>query len=145
MTKTTIVVELDGVLADNSARADLMSVDWDTWHRACDTDKPNDALIQVLRSLSETGGYEVLIVTGRPARFDKITIDWLNRYNVPADEILMRPEMDYRDEVSVKLDLLAEYFGSLETALENVVVGFEAKDKIIDGLRLAGFEVWSLR
>ena len=144
MNKTTIVVELDGVIADTSARQELMKEDWNTYHDACDTDIPNEPFIQILNSLSNFG-YEILVVTGRPARFDKKTIDWLNKHKIEVSEVLMRPEMDYRDEVSVKLDLLADYFGSLEEAKASVVVGFEARDRTIEGLRAHDFEIWGLR
>jgi len=144
MSKNTIVVDLDGIICDTTARNHLLDVDWHTYHDALTSDTPYEATVSILQGLSEIG-YEILVVTGRPARYDSQTIAWLTRNHVPVDEVLMRPENDYRNEVEVKIDLLAGFFGSLEEAQRNVLVGLETREKVIEGMRNSGFEIWSVR
>jgi hypothetical protein len=139
-----IVVEIDDVIADTTSRQSLLNESFDAYHAACASDKPRVDTVEVLRALS-SHGHEILAVTGRPARFDKPTLEWLNRYSVPVDEVLMRPDTDYRSEVDVKAALLENYFGSLDAARERVLVGFESKDRTIEGLRDLGFTIWGLR
>lgn len=142
--KNTIVIDLDGICCDTTARQHLLDESWDAYQGALLSDTPIETTRAVLQGLSDAN-YEILVVTGRPARFDRQTIDWLTKNGFPVDEVLMRPDTDYRSESEVKIALLTDYFGSLEEARANVLVGFEVKDKVIEEMRNAGFEVWSLR
>lgn len=144
MTKNTIVIDLDGICGNTEARHHLLDEDWATYHAALSTDTPIETTRAVLQGLSDAN-YEILVVTGRPARYDRQTIDWLTKHSFPVDEVLMRGDNDYRSEAEVKIGLLTDYFGSLEEARANVLVGFEAKDKVIEEMRNSGFEIWSLR
>lgn len=141
--KNTIVIDLDGVVCDTTARQPLLDESWDAFHSALASDPPIETTRAVLQGLSDAG-YEILVATGRPARYDRQTIDWLTKHSFPVDEVLMRPDTDYRSEADVKIGLLTDYFGSLEEAKANVLVGFETKDKTVEALRNAGFQIWSL-
>lgn len=143
MIKRCVVIDLDGVISNASARQPLLDEDWAAYHAALSQDPPIEPTLSVIKGLSNAG-YDILVCTGRPARYDKPTLEWLNKYEVPAVELLMRPDNDYRSEAEVKVALLTDYFGSLEEAKANVLVGFETKDKTVEALRNAGFQIWSL-
>jgi len=141
--KRHIVIDIDGVISDASARQPFLDESWEAYHAALAQDPPIEPTLSVIKGLS-AAGYEILVCTGRPARYDRQTLSWLNKYEVPATELLMRGENDYRSEAEVKIGLLTDYFGSLEAAQENVLVGFEVKDKTVEALRNNGFQIWSL-
>lgn len=144
MVKKSIIVEIDNVLADTSARNHLLDVGWSDYHAALGTDTPNEPVVETLRAMSEAG-HEVLIVTGRPARYDLETFKWLTKHDIPSDEILARSDSDYRSEIEVKLDLIDDYFGSREVALQSVLVAFDQKEKVVEEFRNAGFTTWQMR
>lgn len=142
--KNTIVIDLDGICGNTEARQHLLDEDWATYHAALSNDTPIETTRAVLQGLSDAN-YEILVVTGRPARYDRQTIEWLTKHGFPVDEVLMRPDTDFRSESDIKIGLLSDYFGSLDEARANVLVGFEVKDKVIEEMRNAGFDIWQLK
>lgn len=142
--KNTIAVDLDGCICNTSARQHLLDESFEAYHSALDTDTPNEVTKAILRGLSDAN-YEIIVCTGRPAKFDLRTMAWLNKYGVEIDEILMRADNDWRSDAEVKISLLKDYFGSEEAAKESVLVYFETKDKTIETLRNNGWEVWQIQ
>lgn len=51
---------------------------------------------------------DVLIVTARDRNYERYTRDWLFKYAVPYTKLFMRDVGDYRPDVDVKRDILAE-------------------------------------
>lgn len=51
---------------------------------------------------------DILVVTARSWDYEKTTRDWLHKYAVPHTKLFMRPIGDFRADVDVKRDLLAE-------------------------------------
>lgn len=141
--KNFIVIELDNVICNTTARQHLLNEGWSDYHSALETDTPNEAIVQILKSL-DFQGYEILVVSGRPAKYDLQTLKWLSTYEVPVDEILLREDWDFRSEIDVKLDLLDSFFGSRQEVLDNVIVAFNNNEKVIEAFRSAGIETWQV-
>jgi predicted secreted acid phosphatase len=53
-------------------------------------------------------GRDVLIVTARSYDYERTTKDWLYKYAIPYTKLFMRPVGDFRSDVDVKRDILAE-------------------------------------
>jgi hypothetical protein len=51
---------------------------------------------------------DILVVTARSWDYEKTTRDWLHKYAVPHTKLFMRPIGDFRADVDVKRDILAE-------------------------------------
>lgn len=51
---------------------------------------------------------DILIVTARGRQYDKTTRDWLHKYSIPYNKLYMRDVGDFRSDVDVKRDILAE-------------------------------------
>jgi uncharacterized HAD superfamily protein len=71
--------------------------DWDFVHASENLikDKPNLPMIELAKNYKEDG-FEVIILTGRPESTRKTTKEWLQKYNIPYDEIYFgKPSADY--------------------------------------------------
>lgn len=51
---------------------------------------------------------DILIVTARSRDYDRTTRDWLHKYAIPYNALFMRDVGDFRPDVDVKRDILAE-------------------------------------
>ena len=51
-------------------------------------------------------------MTARDASFREETAEWLNRNDIPFDQLLMRPEYDIRRDDVIKLELFEQYLKS---------------------------------
>ena len=92
-----MVVDIDGVLsnADNRQHflADKARRNWRGFFDACG----EDTLIEEVARLVELLDPDVVVVllTGRPLRVQPLTMDWLERYGVRWDLLIMRTSGDY--------------------------------------------------
>ena len=94
----TVIFDLDGTLADITLRRTLAidstdgKMDWDVFFdpKNISLDQPNTPVI-TMAQLLHSQGYKIVILSGRSARTQDVTIDWLNQHNVPFDDIHMRP------------------------------------------------------
>ena len=113
-----IIVDLDGTLAFTDHREHTLqdaslpkNKRWELFYEACADDAPNLVLINLLRILhfanSKMGRIEIW--TGRPETYRKITLDWLNRYQVFFDLLRMRDPKDFCNTNLVKADWLNEF------------------------------------
>ena len=75
------VFDMDGVLADASGRQHLLERpyrDWDGFFEACGDDPLIDEVGQLLHCLDD--GLRIILLTARPIRVQRHTLDWLDRY-----------------------------------------------------------------
>ena len=94
----TVIFDLDGTLADITLRRTLAidstdgKMDWDVFFdpKNISLDQPNTPVI-TMAQLLHSQGYKIVILSGRSARTQDVTLDWLNKHNVPFDDIHMRP------------------------------------------------------
>jgi len=94
----TVIFDLDGTLADITLRRTLAidstdgKMDWDVFFdpKNIGLDQPNTPVI-TMAQLLHSQGYKIVILSGRSARTQDVTLDWLNQHNVPFDDIHMRP------------------------------------------------------
>lgn len=121
-----VVFDLDGTLADDSHRVHFIKrerPDWQSYFRLAGLDKPVKPVIAVFQALARQG-HTVEIWTGRTAAIQDATVKWLlehvlEGHTVDRDgiaietagiktSIRMRPVKDYRPQLKLKGEWLAE-------------------------------------
>lgn len=108
-----VIVDIDHTISDARWRDDLIG-NWDEYYLAGDEDKPIKEMIHLLQSL-ELAGHTLIGLTGRPEKWRQLTVSWLFRHGVPFDEVLMRPDDDFRKSPDLKIALLTEWLDNSET------------------------------
>ncbi len=105
-----IIFDLDGVLSDATARQHFLEgpgrKDWNGFFDACG----DDPLIEEVARLTELLDPEVVVVllTGRPLRVQKLTVDWLERHEPHWDLLVMRPAGNYSAALEFKRRTVAD-------------------------------------
>lgn len=117
--RPAVIVDCDGTLVDVSSirhyvrealqpDGSYSKKNFDDFHKAslfCPAIWPTLNRVHSYWSLER---YDILIVTARGEQYRKTTKDWLYKYAVPYNKLFMRPLGDYRSDVDVKRDILAE-------------------------------------
>lgn len=95
---------MDGVLSDATGRQHFLEgpgrKDWNGFFDACG----EDALIEEVAVLSGLldPGLVVVLLTGRPLRVRRTTVEWLERHDPRWDLLVMRPYGDYTAALEFK-------------------------------------------
>jgi len=100
----TIIVDVDGTIAHNNGHRG-----WFEWSKVGD-DEPIIPVINLVQMYSDNG-YRVIAVSAREgtAECRELTKQWLWKYNVPFDELYMRPEKDFRKDDIIKEEIYNTY------------------------------------
>jgi len=108
MTKLpAVLVDIDGTLVDVTSirhHVEGSKRDFDSFHRASLDCPPHVPVIQRLESL-KSAGTVVIAISGREERFRRLTDFWLAMWDVPCDDLHMRPTGDRRADVVFKREL----------------------------------------
>jgi phosphoglycolate phosphatase-like HAD superfamily hydrolase len=102
------VVDIDGVVADVRHRLVYLErrpKDWDAFFAAAPRDRPHPEGLDLVRGLAVD--HEVVFLTGRPARYRRDTLRWLDRHGMGGHRLVMRPGGDRRPAAQLKVELLA--------------------------------------
>lgn len=102
------VFDIDGVVADVRHRLHHIEgpgrKSWNSFFRAAGRD---GLLAEGARLVADLGAHhEIVWLTGRPEWLRGITRAWLQRHGLPADELHLRPNGDYRPAREYKLEVL---------------------------------------
>lgn len=104
MNKNIVVVDCDGTIALDEHREHFLKQepkDWDSYFKAAEFDEPNYPVIRMVQLLHEAG-YRIIIATGRIDDIADKTVEWLNKYGIPFDELIMRQSDDREDDDKLK-------------------------------------------
>lgn len=111
-TKDTVIMDLDGTLADGRHRLHLLpkkdyhlTESWTEFNLAAVDDLPLEDNIAICNALWKMG-YTVVILTGRSDVAREITEEWLRRHGVCFDQLIMRKQTDNRKDVQIKEEVL---------------------------------------
>lgn len=105
----TVIFDIDGTLADNTHRQHLVAdgqMSWEKFFQQMGEDTPVVPIIDLCKTLTASKQYEVLLFTGRPERYRKLTEQWLTWNGVPDLPLEMRNDGDTRPDSEVKQDML---------------------------------------
>jgi hypothetical protein len=131
------VVDIDGVLADVRHRLkhlDRRPKDWGSFFRAAPADPPLQVGLDTARRLAEV--YEVVYLSGRPERLRDDTETWLARHRLPAGQLHLRPQRDFRPAREFKVQMLTTL-----SRRAPVAVLVDDDPGVLESARLAGFDV----
>lgn len=129
-----VLVDLDRTLADSRWRDHLIdSEGFDAFHSEGHADPPIQPVVDLTRALAP--GHCVVGLTGRNERFRQLTLNWCLKHGVHLDELLMRPDDDYRPAPQMKMAVAQERFGE---NLDGVVIMIDDEPKILAEFANAG-------
>lgn len=131
----TIVFDLDGVLIDSSHRFGLIEKDEDEFYSYMGQDTPIEPMYSIVKNM--VGDYYIVLLTGRPSYVAPGTKEWLNKYQVPYDTLIMRPTTAYGLVSDFKLSVLR----NLEKSGKEIVGYFEDNPMTAEVCKEAGYNV----
>ena len=105
----TILFDIDGTLANIEHRRNYVAQDkpdWKSFNAEMGADTPNAPIVALYKSLWASDAYELILVTGRNERSRSLTEQWLTWNEIPFDQILMRPDDDFRADHIIKEEIL---------------------------------------
>ncbi len=131
-----VVVDIDGVVADTSARQHLLDGpgrrNWDAFFAAAGTDRALTAVPALLDTLD--AALAVVLVSGRPEWLVDTTIDWLARHGVRWDALVVRMPGDRTAASRFKVSVLR----ALGAAGLSVVLAVDDDARVVEAYRRAG-------
>jgi phosphoglycolate phosphatase-like HAD superfamily hydrolase len=128
-----VVFDLDGVLSDAAGRQHYLAGlrrDWDAFFEACGTDPVVPEVARMLE-LFDTS-LVVILLTARPARVKPQTVEWLARYGLRYDLLVMREHGNYAQADQFKqreTRALIEYGFDIRLAVEDDPRNLEMFDR----------------
>ena len=118
-----VLCDIDGTLADDSLRRlahpDHSSPDFDLarYEQASIDDPPIPYVVETIRQLSRS--YSIVIMTGRMDTAAEVTAEWLDRYRIQWDELMMRrPGDEHMTNTALKLVIYDEVAVQMERWIE---------------------------
>lgn len=109
--REAVIFDVDGTLADTSHRVHFVTngkKDWDGFFGAQDQD-PVHHDISRLVDIFKFVGYTVLIVSGRPETYRRVTENWLTKKGISYEFLFMRGFNNKQDDDIVKKDIYNKY------------------------------------
>lgn len=122
----SIIVDVDGTLALNEGIRDYYDL------TKVDQDKPNEDIILLVTDLAKM--FKTIVVSGRDDSCYGATLEWLKRYQVPCDLLLMRKVGDSRPDTVVKQEI---YHNAIEPKYHTVYV-IDDRTKVVHMWRSLG-------
>ncbi len=109
MPKKTIIFDVDGTLADIWHRRKFLeqvNPDWKSFNEKMGDDTPNAPIVELYKTLWDTGKYNIVITSGRSEKDRKITEQWLVWNEIPFENLEMRQDNDNRADYIIKEEIL---------------------------------------
>ncbi len=106
-----IIVDLDGTLCNVDHRVHFVQrhpKDWGSFNKNMIHDDINNWCYELIEAM-RIKNYKIVIVTGRDEDYRSQTIEWLRKYKVHFDQLLMRPSKDYREDSDIKEELFNQF------------------------------------
>lgn len=105
----SVIFDIDGTLADLSHRLHFVTggkKDWPGFFAQMHLDQPHEAVIELSQCCRSK--WYLVLVSGRPESHREVTETWLRSHNVSFDALYMRKTGDFRADVVIKRELLAQ-------------------------------------
>tara|TARA_Y100000310_G_scaffold179722_1_gene179690 strand:+ start:1675 stop:2145 length:471 start_codon:yes stop_codon:yes gene_type:complete len=145
----TVIFDLDGTVADISARRDKAKLsegktDWDIFYdpNNVDLDVPNEPVVDVLRMYWDNG-YNVYLFSGRSNETEAATIAWLDKWEIPFDKLVMRDSSSKKIHFMKDSDLKKSWLG-VHVDKEDIEVVYDDRKQVVDMWREEGLTVFQV-
>jgi hypothetical protein len=109
VSQSIVLVDIDGTVAIRGERGPY---EWDK----VDEDKPNHAIVCLVRALHQAG-YDIVFISGRSAICRQATFSWLAVHVLIPSKLIMREDNDFRSDEIIKLELVQDTFPDLSKIL----------------------------
>lgn len=125
------VFDIDGTIADNNHR------DPYDWSKVID-DTAIEASIHTLKS-HHMSGHKIVLCSGRDAVCEQSTVEWLEKHNVPYDNLYMRPKGDRRPDWYVKEEMWRDISRTMY-----IIAMYDDRDSVVKHGRACGLKVYQV-
>ena len=130
-----IIVDIDGTIADRGSNPKVRSpYDW----MRVDEDYPVWTVIDCVAKYAVD--HEIIYMSGRDAVCRDLTVEWLDKYTLPAGPLHMRAKDDMRKDSIVKLEL----FDKFVRPYYNVEVVLDDRAQVVKMWRSIGLTVFQV-
>lgn len=127
--KNTVVIDLDGTLADITHRRHLVQQDkpdWDEFYRLVWWDKVNKWCRDLMAGMKLLG-HRVVIVSARRRSTQEDTEGWLGLWNCQYDDLfILRKDNDHRPDTELKQNWLDIY------GADKILFVVDDRQKVVD-------------
>jgi hypothetical protein len=141
-----VIIDIDNTLCNSNPRFQLATnsngkIDWDIAHTPTYiiADEPFYPMIDLSKYYKKSG-VEVILLTGRPESVREVTNEWLAKYGVEYDQLIMRSwEDNFLKAPIYKKKMYKKYIQS------NVICAYDDDERIIDmwiELKIPCFKVY---
>lgn len=139
----TVIFDLDGTLALIDERRKISikdngKMDWDTFFNPTNIalDGPNTPVIETAR-LFKNNGFRIVIFSGRSQVTELATRDWLKKFDIPFDLLVMRSTSNefkfMRDD-----DLKQGWLNDIFPDKSEIFAVFDDRNKVVEMWRRNG-------
>lgn len=106
MKPKAIILDFDGTIADYRKREHIRDIDFSEYIKLSYTDIPFKAVCEIIRLFKNE--YKIIILSARAESARQETIDWLSRFNIHFDKLILKQDSDTRDDGYIKYEILNE-------------------------------------
>jgi hypothetical protein len=141
-----VIIDIDNTLCNSNPRFQLATkpngkIDWDIAHTPAYiiVDEPFYPMIDLAKHYKKSG-VEVILLTGRPESVREVTNEWLAKYGVEYDQLIMRSWEDNFLKAPIYKKKMYEKYIQL-----NVICAYDDDERIIDmwiELKIPCFKVY---
>lgn len=137
-----ILVDIDHTLSDAFWRDEMMkggpnNTNWDDYHSASKDDKTLPVFVDLINALN-LYGYDIVLITARPEKWRKLTMDWLCKHDINVEELLMRADDCFRSSPELKIQLVEERFGNKDHLHEQIAFVMDDREDVIQAFTALG-------
>lgn len=127
------MIDVDGTIA-------LMNDRGPYDHDRCDTDLPNEPVIELVQDLIRAGDVPVYC-SGREEKYRALTTEWIARHvGIAPDHLFMRPTGDTRKDSIVKVELYDQFI----VGKFNIRFVLDDRSQVVDAWRLLGLPTFQV-
>ena len=133
------IFDMDGTLCDTSSVLHFIEgedKDYAAFHAASADCPPRAEVVEAAKA-EQASGRAILVVSSREFIWRDLTLDWLVKHEVPYDAIYLRIVGDYRKDVAIKKDILAQ----IKADGFEVLAAWDDKPSVLDLWRENDIEV----
>ena len=92
------IFDIDDTLSNSERRAHWISKEnpnrnWGTYYKLLIEDTPIESVVETLKCLYECR-HHIILCTGRPEEYRHLTVQWLQKYDIPAHDLFMRQKSE---------------------------------------------------
>ena len=147
MYKNTVIFDLDGTLADITARKELATkpngkLDWDVFFdpENIKLDVPNSPVVKLAQMLAEDG-CTIIIFSGRSDKTKFTTRSWLSNNRIPFQKLIMRDSKinHFTPDYILKKDMLNKF-----ADINDVFLVVDDRNKVVKMWRDLGLTVFQV-